>query len=77
MFLRLGIQSTKGNYEVAFCHKLGDEMVFHQLLECTHARCNEVTAFFAEFALDPWPDASQELKGRHYAICDVEAAQLI
>lgn len=67
-------------YEVAFRREFGDEMVFHQLVECIRTRCSDVDAeplFFAEPTLEPWLDAAQELKGRRYAIRDTEAAQLI
>ncbi|GMF12225.1 unnamed protein product [Phytophthora lilii] len=74
-------QSNEGDkYEVAFRCEFGDEMAFHQLVECIRARCSDVDAeplFFAESALEPWLDATQELKGRRYAIRDTEAAQLI
>ncbi|CAH0480945.1 unnamed protein product [Peronospora belbahrii] len=77
----LSKETSIGNkYEVAFCRDFGDEMVFHQLVECIRTRCSEVDAeplCFAEPTLEPWLDASQELKGRRYAICDYEAAQLI
>ncbi|GMF37056.1 unnamed protein product [Phytophthora fragariaefolia] len=74
-------QSGEGyKYEVAFRREMGDEMVFHQLVECVRARCSDVDAeplFFADSTLEPWLDATQELKGRRYAIRDTEAAQLI
>ncbi|KAG6609090.1 putative protein phosphatase [Phytophthora cinnamomi] len=75
------LQGQDGDkYEVAFRREFGDEMVFHQLVECVRARCSDVDAeplFFAESTLEPWLDAAQELKGRRYAIRDTEAAQLI
>ncbi|KAE8899387.1 hypothetical protein PF010_g7028 [Phytophthora fragariae] len=67
-------------YEVAFRREFGDELAFHQLVECVRARCSDVDAeplFFAESTLEPWLDAAQELKGRRYAIRDIEAAQLV
>ncbi|OWZ24354.1 Protein phosphatase [Phytophthora megakarya] len=73
-------QGDAGKYEVAFRREFGDEMIFHQLVECIRARCSEVDAeplFFTESTLEPWLDAQQELKGRRYAIRDTEAAQLI
>lgn len=73
-------QGDEDKYEVAFRREFGDEMAFHQVVECLRARCSEVDAeplFFAESTLEPWLDASQELKGRRYAIRDTEAAQLI
>jgi hypothetical protein len=73
-------QGNEEKYEVAFRREQGDEMVFHQLVECVRARCGEVDAeplFFTETTLEPWLDATQELKGRRYAIRDTEAAQLI
>lgn len=73
-------QNNEKRYEVAFRREFGDEMAFHELVECIRARCSEVDAeplFFAESTLEPWLDANQELTGRKYAIRDTEAAQLI
>ncbi|ETO63419.1 hypothetical protein F444_18872 [Phytophthora nicotianae P1976] len=73
-------QGSEEKYEVAFRREFGDEMAFHQLVECIRARCSDVDAeplFFADSTLEPWLDAKQELKGRRYAIRDTEAAQLI
>ncbi|POM66075.1 Hypothetical protein PHPALM_18124 [Phytophthora palmivora] len=78
--ISLSKEQSEDKYEVAFRREFGDEMTFHQLVECIRARCGEVDAeplFFAESTLEPWLDAKQELKGRRYAIRDTEAAQLI
>ncbi|KAL3674251.1 hypothetical protein V7S43_000209 [Phytophthora oleae] len=73
-------QNVEGQYEVTFRREFGDEVAFHELVECIRARCSEVDAeplFFTESTLEPWLDASQELTGRRYAIRNTEAAQLI
>ncbi|KAG3168261.1 hypothetical protein PI124_g3913 [Phytophthora idaei] len=73
-------QGSEEKDEVAFRREFGDEMAFHQLVECIRARCSDIDAeplLFADSTLEPWLDAKQELKGRRYAIRDTEAAQLI
>ncbi|RLN72969.1 hypothetical protein BBJ28_00020905 [Nothophytophthora sp. Chile5] len=78
--IQLSQQRGDSTYEVDFRREVGDETVFHELVECIRARCSDVDLeplFFMETTLDPWLDAKQELAGRRYAIRDTEAALLI